>query len=240
MRAPLCDPTATISVPSLATWPRLWLMPRPLSAAVKSSPARVAGGNPRAVAGATGLVFPLFASTMTTTATPKTIMARIGTAALVTQPWKCSSDRNCLDQVRLAGWGSNERSSLVHSAPAAPGSLGSLRSLGSLGPLGPPGSRGSRGRVPGVPGVAGVELEAGHSGLAVIGPRPRRPGRRLAHRRGVLEAPRPDARLAAPRLRPHARPAFRSGRASGRASGRTRLARANRPVLPDWRTAFPD
>ena len=47
MRAPACDPTATISSPALVTRPSVGAMPRPLSAAMKSLPASVAGGKPR-------------------------------------------------------------------------------------------------------------------------------------------------------------------------------------------------
>ena len=51
MRAPACDPTATISAPSLVTRPSVWLMPRPVGAAVNWLPARVAGGNPSEAGG---------------------------------------------------------------------------------------------------------------------------------------------------------------------------------------------
>jgi hypothetical protein len=54
MRAPFCDPTATISAPSLVTRPSVWLMPRPPGAAANWLPARVAGGNPRAAGGGAG------------------------------------------------------------------------------------------------------------------------------------------------------------------------------------------
>ena len=54
MRAPSCDPTPTISAPSLATWPSVWLMPRPLAATVNWPPARVAGANPSAAGAALG------------------------------------------------------------------------------------------------------------------------------------------------------------------------------------------
>ena len=47
IRAPCCEPTATISAPSLVTRPSVWLMPRPLAAAENALPARVAGGKPR-------------------------------------------------------------------------------------------------------------------------------------------------------------------------------------------------
>ena len=119
MRAPACDPTATISSPTLVTRPSVALMPRALSAAVKSLPARVAGGKPRAVAGGAGPELPLFASAITTTATPKTTMARMGIATLAHQPRNSSPARNSWDHRRLAGWGSSERSSPAHSAPAA-------------------------------------------------------------------------------------------------------------------------
>jgi len=50
MRAPRCDPTATISSPTLVTRPSVWFIPRPVSAVVKSLAAKVAGGKPRALA----------------------------------------------------------------------------------------------------------------------------------------------------------------------------------------------
>ena len=103
MRAPACEPTATISGPTLATRPSVWVMPRSLAGAVKSLPARVAGGKPRAVAGGAGPELPLFAPAITTTATPKTTMARIGIATLTPQPRKSRPARNSLDQRRLAG-----------------------------------------------------------------------------------------------------------------------------------------
>src|SRR5260370_9831952 len=99
-------------------------MPRPPGATANSRPARVAGGNPRAVAGGAGPELPLFAPAMTTTATPKTIMARIGTPTFVAQPRKCRPARTSRDQVRLGGWGSSERSSFAHSALAARRSAG--------------------------------------------------------------------------------------------------------------------
>ena len=122
MRVPACAPTATISSPALATRPSVWLMPRPLSAAVKSLPASVAGGKPRAVAGGAGPALPAFAPTITTTATPKTTMARIGIATRNPQPRNSSPSRNSRDHRRLTGWGSSERSSPAHSALAARGS----------------------------------------------------------------------------------------------------------------------
>jgi len=90
--------------------------------------------------------------------------------------------------------------------------------------------------VPTVSAAYAASAASGRGGLAVMGPRLRRAGRRLAHRRGVPEPPRLAARLVAPGLRPRARPGFRFGRASGQ----TRLAWANPPVLPPlWRTVFP-
>ena len=103
IRAPACDPTATISSPTLATRPSVALMPRSLSAAMKSLPASVAGGKPSAVADGAGPELPLFAPTITTTATPKTTMARIGIATLAHQPRNSSPARNSWDHRRLAG-----------------------------------------------------------------------------------------------------------------------------------------
>src|SRR5689334_19670140 len=117
MRVPACDPTATISCPTLATPPRVWVMPRPLPAAVKSLPASVAGGKPSEAADGVGPAWPLFAPAITTTATPKTTMARIGIATLIPQPRNSRPFTNSRDQRRLAGWGSSERSRLAHSAP---------------------------------------------------------------------------------------------------------------------------
>src|SRR6516225_8062151 len=90
-------------------------MPRTLAAAVKSWPARVAGGKPREAADGAGPAWPLFASAITATATPKTTMARIGIATLTPQPRNSRPARNSRDQRRLAGWGSSERSSPAHS-----------------------------------------------------------------------------------------------------------------------------
>ena len=182
-------------------------MPRPLAAAVKSLPARVAGGKPRAVAGGAGPELPLFAPAITTTATPKTTMARIGIATLTPQPRNSSPARNSRDHRRLAGWGSSERSSPAHSAPAARRS-GRGRGLAWRAGAGParaepgaglwPGAGRSAGRVAGEGDDAGrdgvlrlvIELESGHGELIVIGPRLRRRGQRLAYRRGVPETPR--------------------------------------------------
>ena len=94
-------------------------MPRPLPAAVKSLPARVAGGKPSEAADGVGPAWPLFAPAITTTATPKTTMARIGIATLIPQPRNSRPFTNSRDQRRLAGWGSSERSRPAHSAPAA-------------------------------------------------------------------------------------------------------------------------
>ena len=119
IRAPCCEPTATISAPSLVTWPSAWLMPRPLSAVPKSAPARVAGGNPRAAGGGAGPggLLP-FAPAMTTTATPNTIMATIGMITRVPTPRKWSAERNSANQLRRTGSGRNDRSSPAHSARA--------------------------------------------------------------------------------------------------------------------------
>ena len=94
-------------------------MPRPLAAAVKSLPASVAGGKPSAAAGGAGPALPLFAPAITTTATPKTTMARIGIATRIPQPRNSSPAMNSRDQRRLTGSGTKERTSLAHSAPAA-------------------------------------------------------------------------------------------------------------------------
>ena len=94
-------------------------MPRPLPAAVKSLPARVAGGKPSEAADGVGPAWPLFAPAITTTATPKTTMARIGIATLIPQPRNSRPFTNSRDQRRLTGWGSSERSRPAHSAPAA-------------------------------------------------------------------------------------------------------------------------
>src|SRR6266702_2361968 len=119
MRVPAWEPTATISWPTLATRPSVWVMPRPLPAAVKSLPARVAGGKPSEAADGAGPPWPLFAPAITTTATPKTTMARIGIATLIPQPRNSRPFTNSRDQRRLTGWGSSERSRPAHSAPAA-------------------------------------------------------------------------------------------------------------------------
>ena len=119
IRVPACDPTATISWPTLATRPSVWVMPRPLPAAVKSLPARVAGGKPSEAADGVGPAWPLFAPAITTTATPKTTMARIGIATLIPQPRNSRPFTNSRDQRRLTGWGSSERSRPAHSALAA-------------------------------------------------------------------------------------------------------------------------
>ena len=121
MRAPCCDPTATISAPSLATPLSTWVMPRPLpAAAVKSPPARVAGGNPSAVACGACPWWLLFAPTMTATTTPTTTMARIGTTTLSPAPRNRSAARNSASRLRLAGAGRNERIRPLHSACASP------------------------------------------------------------------------------------------------------------------------
>src|SRR3954447_12554321 len=119
MRAPACDPTATTSLPTFVTWPSVCVMPRALAATVKSWPASVAGGKPRAAADGAGPALPLFTPVSTTTATPKTTMARIGIATRTPQPRNCRPAMNSRDQRRLTGSGTSERTSLVHSAPAA-------------------------------------------------------------------------------------------------------------------------
>ena len=119
MRAPSCDPTATISAPSLATWPSVWLMPRPLAATVNWPPARVAGANPSAAGGGAWPAGPpLLTLEITTAATPNTIMVVISTAPRSASPRNSRAERNCLNQVGLAGSGTNERSRRVHSVPA--------------------------------------------------------------------------------------------------------------------------
>src|SRR5580704_17763914 len=121
IRAPCCEPTATISAPSLATWPSVWLMPRPVAAALNAFPARVAGGKPSAAGGGAGPLGLLFAPAMTATATPNTIMATIGMTTRTPAPRKCSAERNSANQFRLTGSGRNERSSRTHSVPAPRG-----------------------------------------------------------------------------------------------------------------------
>src|SRR5580692_1024978 len=133
MRAPDCDPTATIWSPTLVIRPSVWVMPRTLAPAVKSPPARVAGGKPSEAADGVGPAWPLFASAITTTATPKTTMARIGIATLIPQPRNSRPARNSRDQRRLTGWGSSERSRLAHSAPAAGAGPSSRRAAGRPG-----------------------------------------------------------------------------------------------------------
>ena len=120
MRAPTCEPTATISGPSLVTRPSVWLMPRPLAATVNWLPARVAGGKPSEDGGGAGPELPLLASAITTTAMPEMIMATIGTTTRTARPRKCKADRNSLNQLRLTGSGRNERSSRAHSRRARP------------------------------------------------------------------------------------------------------------------------
>src|SRR5690348_16732268 len=143
MRAPDCDPTATISSPTLVTRPSVWLMPRPPPAVMKSLPASVAGGKPSEAADGVGPAWPLFASAITTTATPKTTMARIGIATQIPQPRNCRPAANSRDQRRLTGWGSSERSRLAHSAPARAGPS-SRRPAGGPG-YGPDGCAGPTG-----------------------------------------------------------------------------------------------
>ncbi len=120
MRAPCCDPTATISAPSLATPLSTWVMPRVLPAAVKSPPARVAGGNPSAAGGGACPWWLLFAPAMTATTSPTTIMVRIGTITLSPAPRNRSAARNSASQLRLAGPGRSERTRPLHSACAPP------------------------------------------------------------------------------------------------------------------------
>ena len=199
MRAPACDPTATISSPTLVIRPSVALIPRPLTAAVKSLPARVAGGKPRAVADGAGPALPLFAPAITTTATPKTTIARIGIATLTPQPRKSRPARNSRDHWRLGGWGSSERSSPAHSAPAA---LRSGRAADA------PRRRRTRAGLAGEGDDAGrddvlrlvIEFESGRGELVVIGPRLRRRRQRLAYRRGVPETPRLARRVLGPRV----------------------------------------
>src|SRR5689334_7036140 len=119
MRAPVCDPTATTSFPTLVTRPSVWVMPRPLGVAVKSLPASVAGGKPSALGGGVGPALPVFTPVSTTTATPKTTMARIGIATRIPQPRNSRPSMNCRDQRRLTGSGTREPTSFDHSAPAA-------------------------------------------------------------------------------------------------------------------------
>ena len=175
IRAPCCEPTATISAPSLATRPSVWLMPRPVAAALNALPARVAGGKPSAAGGGAGPLGLLFAPAMTATATPNTIMATIGMMTRTPAPRKCSAERNSANQLRLTGSGRNERSSRTHSVPAPRG-----RGCARPGPGGL---------------VGGVELEAGR-GLVVpdglVVPGGRGGGHRLADGRGVPEAGRPS------------------------------------------------
>src|SRR5580704_10274538 len=121
IRAPCCEPTATISAPSLATRPSVWLMPRPVAAALNALPARVAGGKPSAAGGGAGPLLLAFAPAKTATATPNTIMARIGMMTRTPAPRKCSAARNSANQLRLTGSGRNERSSRTHSAPESRG-----------------------------------------------------------------------------------------------------------------------
>src|SRR5271169_3164463 len=121
IRAPCCEPTATISAPSLVTRPSVWLMPRPLAAAENAWPARVAGGKPSAAGGGAGPSWLPFAPAMTATATPNTIMATIGMMTRTPAPRKLSADRNSVNQLRLTGSGRNERSSRAHSARASRG-----------------------------------------------------------------------------------------------------------------------
>ncbi len=130
IRAPCCEPTATISAPSLATRPSVWLMPRPVAAALNALPARVAGGKPSAAGGGAGPLLLLFAPAMTATATPNTIMATIGMMTRTPAPRKCSAERNSANQLRLTGSGRNERSSRTHSVPA-PGAPGCARPGGA-------------------------------------------------------------------------------------------------------------
>src|SRR5580704_242923 len=143
IRAPCCEPTATISAPSLATRPSVWLMPRPLAAALNTSPARVAGGNPRAAGGGVGPAWLPPAPAITTTATPNTIMATIGMITRVPAPRKWSAERNSANQLRLTGSGRNERTSRTHSA-RAPGGGDAFGRSGRSGRSG--GSGGSGGR----------------------------------------------------------------------------------------------
>ena len=120
MRAPCCDPTATISAPSLATPLSTWVIPRVLPAAVKSPPARVAGGKPSAAGGGACAWLLLFAPATTATTSPTTIMVRIGTTTLSPAPRNRSAARNSASRLRLAGPGRNEWTRPLHSACAPP------------------------------------------------------------------------------------------------------------------------
>ena len=156
MRAPCCDPTATISAPSLATPLSTWVMPRPLPAAVKSPPARVAGGNPSAAGGGACPWWLLFAPAMTATTTPTTIMVRIGTITLSPAPRNRSAARNSASRLRLAGPGRSERTRPLHSACAPPCGTRLLRIVAEV-------VRAEQARAERVPAGGagpGVELEA--------------------------------------------------------------------------------
>ena len=208
MRVPACDPTATISSPTLVTRPSVWVMPRPPPAAVKSLPARVAGGKPSEAADGVGPALPLFAPAITTTATPKTTMARIGIATLIPQPRNSRPAANSRDQRRLTGWGRSERSrpgplgagrpvrAVLAAAGRAAGErarlvrgerAGRVRRAGGPGLRGRAGWRRERGAGPG----RLAEFEPGRD-EHVVGPGLRRGlhRHRLAHRRRVPEPAR--------------------------------------------------
>ena len=110
-------------------------MPRPLSATVKSPPARAAGGNPREDTAGVGVERPLSAPAITTAATPMTIMARTGTATRSAAPRNSSAAAKRENQLRLTGWGRKERSSRTHSARAdrCPGRSAAVRASRACG-----------------------------------------------------------------------------------------------------------
>jgi hypothetical protein len=122
---------------------------------VNSLPARLAGGNPSDAGDGDGPERPPFAPEITTTATIRTITAKIGIPTRVTQPRKWSPARNSADQLRLAGGGKKERTSVAHSVPAAaPRWLLARDSRGREFPGGEAGGREAGGREP-------VEPESG-------------------------------------------------------------------------------
>src|SRR5260370_41644683 len=115
MRRPAWEPTAGTVARRLVSGPSVWLMPRALAAAVKSWPARVAGGKPSAVTGGAG-PGGLFAPAITTTATPETTMARMGIPTLGPQPRNSRPARDSPGQRRVARAGAARAAALGPSA----------------------------------------------------------------------------------------------------------------------------
>src|SRR5436309_1693645 len=181
MRAPACDPTATTSLPTFVTWPSVWVMPRALAATVKSWPASVAGGKPRAAADGAGL----------RRARPAVARAAAGS------PSACTG-------TAAAGWAPRvtrypARRPGVRYPAGRPGGRGRAGHPGGRGRAGPPGGR--WGGDPAAERDAGGVLRSrrgGRAGRLAVAPRPGRAG-------GLAVAPGPGrAGSGGPRTRTRA------------------------------------